>query len=309
MKRIFFAALALVSIATSAATLAPVQLINPAGSTSGQAIVSTGASSAPAWGGVGLNGIAPVAANTVIGNTTGSTATPTAVSISGCNGAAQALQYTSGSGFGCNSGIATSGTNSNITSLVGLTTPITTASGGLGANNGSANGVPVFSSGTATVTATTGSGSVVLGTSPTIGTPNIQGVTNGSTAVAGQVGQTLTNSASGVSLTSGVSANCTSVSLTAGDWDVRGNAYFSPAGTTTQAQIAAGINTTSATLPAIPNYSVLTLSIPAGDVESLVTPTQIVNVSSTTTAYVVVNATFSTSTETASCFITARRIH
>jgi hypothetical protein len=309
MKRVLAILFALYAATAAAATLVPVQMFSPAGSTAGQAIVSTGASTAPTWGGVGLNGIAPVAANTLLGNVTGATAAPTAVAIAGCNGAGQALQYTSASGFGCNSNIATAGANSNITSLSGLTTPLGTAAGGLGANNSAANGVAVFSNGTATVTATTGSGSVVLNTSPTIATPTIQGVTNASAAVAGQVGQVLTNSTSGVSLTSGTTANCTSVSLTAGDWDIRGNAYFNPAGTTTQSQIAAAVNTTPATLPSIPNYSVLTLSIPAGDVESLIAPTQIVNVSGASTAYLVVNATFATSTETASCFITARRVH
>lgn len=56
-----------------------------------------------------------------------------------------------------------------------FTTPVPTASGGLGANNGTATGVPVFSAGTATVTAVTGSGAPVLGTSPSIATPTITG--------------------------------------------------------------------------------------------------------------------------------------
>jgi hypothetical protein len=168
MKKILCALAALTSSIAFAATTVPVQLLNPTGSSSGQAIVSTGASSAPAWGGVGLNGIAAIGANTLIGNATGSSATPTAVSVTGCNGAAQALQWTNGTGFGCNSSIATSGSNANITALTGLTTPITTAQGGLGANNGSASGVPVFSSGTATVTAVTGSGAPVLANSPTL---------------------------------------------------------------------------------------------------------------------------------------------
>lgn len=47
--------------------------------------------------------------------------------------------------------------------------PVSTANGGLGAANGSANGVPVFNAGTSTVTAATGTGSPVLGTGPQIG--------------------------------------------------------------------------------------------------------------------------------------------
>lgn len=50
MKKILPILLALaVSAAAVSATLSPVQLLNPAGSTSGQAILSTGASTAPSW--------------------------------------------------------------------------------------------------------------------------------------------------------------------------------------------------------------------------------------------------------------------
>ncbi|WP_155634372.1 hypothetical protein [Burkholderia stagnalis] len=51
MKHIIAAvSLALASAVSWAATLAPIQMLNPAGSTSGQAILSTGPSTAPAWG-------------------------------------------------------------------------------------------------------------------------------------------------------------------------------------------------------------------------------------------------------------------
>lgn len=63
----------------------------------------------------------------------------------------------------------------SVTGAPVFTTPVPTASGGLGANNGTATGVPVFSAGTATVTAATGSGAPVLGTSPSIATPTITG--------------------------------------------------------------------------------------------------------------------------------------
>jgi len=137
MKRILGAALALFASAAFAATTVPVQLLNPAGSTAGQVVVSAGASTPPAWGGIGLSGIAAIAANSLIGNATNATAGVTAVTVTGCNGAAQALQWTNGSGFGCNSAVATSGANSNITSLAGLTTALSIAQGGTGANTAS----------------------------------------------------------------------------------------------------------------------------------------------------------------------------
>lgn len=56
--------LALFAASVHAATLVPIQLLNPAGSTSGQTILSTGASTSPAWGSVSatsLTGTLPVA--------------------------------------------------------------------------------------------------------------------------------------------------------------------------------------------------------------------------------------------------------
>jgi len=303
------------------ATTVPVQLLNPTGSNSGQAIVSTGASSAPAWGGVGLNGIAAIGANTLIGNATGSSATPTAVAVTGCNGAAQALQWTSGTGFGCNSNIATAGANANITSLTGLTTPLGTWGGGLGANNSAANGVPVFSSGTATVTATTGTGAPVLATSPTITTPAIVGPTNGSAAAAGNVGEVIcaqvtnggsptgcaTNSSTPVSISTGVSTNVTSITLTPGNWRVWGQVLTIPAGTTTQSSVAGGINSTSGSFVGVAAEFVLPFSAPAGQAVGGALDPMPIRVTTNTTYYLVVNAAFAVSTNTAIGFIAAQR--
>lgn len=122
MKKIIGIFLALVSAAAFGTTTVPVQLLNPTGSASGQTIVSTGASTAPGWSTLGLSGLSAISANTLVGNATGSSAAPTAVAVTGCNGAAQALQWTSGTGFGCNSNIATAGANTNITSLASGTT-------------------------------------------------------------------------------------------------------------------------------------------------------------------------------------------
>lgn len=263
MKRLFalFIAAA-ISISASAATLLPIQLLNPAGSSSGQAIVSTGASSAPAWGGVPVGGLAAIASNSVIANATNSSAIPTAVTVTGCNGAAQALQWTNGTGFGCNSAIATSGANSNITSL----------------------------------------------SSPTITTPNIVGVTSGSAAAAGSVGETLSATGTAVSLTSGTPVNCTSKALNAGDYDVWGNAVISAAATTIFQNAFIGINTTSATQPASPNYSFLSgITFSANATYSNVAPQQPINLSSAGTVFLVITPAFTTSTATATCTIFARR--
>ena len=101
-------------------------------------------------GGIPPASLSPQAANTILGNVTGTTAAPTAVPVPGCNGAAQALQSTNGSGFGCNSNIATAGANANITSLTGLTTSLSTGQGGTGLANLTVHGV-VLGEGTAPV--------------------------------------------------------------------------------------------------------------------------------------------------------------
>lgn len=106
MKRLFIAALLALSSIAFGATTVPVQLLNPSGSTSGQAIVSTGATSAPAWGGIGVSGIAAIAANTVLANVTGSSASPAAFAMPGCSASGNSLNYTSGTGFTCATGYA-----------------------------------------------------------------------------------------------------------------------------------------------------------------------------------------------------------
>lgn len=233
------------------ATTSPVQLINPTGSTAGQAIVSTGSSSAPAWGNVALSGISSIAANTVVGNFTGSSAAPSAATIPSCSSTANVLQYTSGTGFSC------------------LTT---------------------------------------LFSSPTITTPNITGVTNGSNATGGSVGEFPAANTAGTSMSSTVAANCTALSLTAGDWDVWGNVVFSPAGGTVLTNIVSGITTTAATLPAAGSYAQVQGTLGTGTSQSLPAPMQRINVTSTTTVYLIGYASFTTSTMTCSGWMWARRV-
>lgn len=103
--------LALFSVSCAATTLGPIQFLNPAGSTSGQAIVSTGSSTAPAWTNVSATSLAAQAANTVVANVTGSSASPTAFPMPSCSTANSALKYTSGTGWACGTTYAlTSGT-------------------------------------------------------------------------------------------------------------------------------------------------------------------------------------------------------
>lgn len=80
---------------------------------------------------------------------------------------------------------------------------------------------------------------------------NAAGTTTNDNAVAGRPGEFISSSVpvgSAVALTSGAAANVTSISLTAGDWDVGGVIDHGIAATTSVTQVNSGISLTSATL-------------------------------------------------------------
>ena len=79
----------------------------------------------------------------------------------------------------------------------------------------------------------------------------LQGVTNGSDAPPGQIGEVISSvvQPGAVTLTSTVAANIASISLSPGDWDVHGEIWLS-VGTGAPVNVVGAINTVSATLPA-----------------------------------------------------------
>lgn len=68
---------------------------------SGQVLVSNGASSFPSFQELAPADFGDIAANTVLGNDTGSTGPVEALPLPSCSGTGESLNYTSGSGFGC----------------------------------------------------------------------------------------------------------------------------------------------------------------------------------------------------------------
>jgi hypothetical protein len=135
---------------------------------------------------------------------------------------------------------------------------------------------------------------------------SLTGVVNGSNAAAGEIGEYITSQilfAASVALTTTVVANVTSISLTAGDWDVSGYVGHTLTGSTTA--VLASISSTSATL----NGEDFVLVIPAltGSVQNALTTTRI-SISATTTVYLVTSATFSSGTAKAYGRIRARRV-
>ncbi len=142
----------------------------------------------------------------------------------------------------------------------------------------------------------------------------IPGTTTNDNASAGNVGEYISASKGAgatVALTSTVTADVLSISLTAGDWDVSGNVLFSlAAGTTVTAQ-QGGISLTSATLPAggLSNdrsgFSGMTATADYASQQTLGVVR--VSIASTTTVYLVARAEFAVSTMDAYGFIGARR--
>lgn len=118
------------------------------------------------------------------------------------------------------------------------------------------------------------------------------------------------SSGSAVSLTSGTYANITSISLTAGDWDITGVVAITTPGTTTITYINYGVSTSSATAGSLGQMGSLTsnTNIAATVDFTAAVPVTRLSLASTTTVYLVSRASFAVSTASAYGVIRARRV-
>jgi len=155
----------------------------------------------------------------------------------------------------------------------------------------------------------------VGGTLAVTGVATSAGVVDGSAAAAGTLGEFVGSKiaiGAAVGLTTATPANVTSISLTAGDWDVRGLVNYTAAAATVAAGSlwVAGINTTTATIPVdgteaqIGAFAITTTAFKTGS--GLVEVH--INVTTMTTIYLVAEATFSAGTVAAYGSIAARRV-
>jgi hypothetical protein len=133
----------------------------------------------------------------------------------------------------------------------------------------------------------------------------IAGVINGSNAAAGQVGEFITaDRLTNLALTTNVTTNIVSVSLTAGDWDVSGNLYLSTSAGCSQFQVATN-PTQGSSWSGFAEVAATGAAALAGG--ALATGTVRLSLTVTTTVWLTAQATFTSGTCNAQGTLNARR--
>jgi len=158
-----------------------------------------------------------------------------------------------------------------------------------------------------TVAATAAAGTTQLATTAFVR----NGTTTNDSALSGQVGEFVSSTVlvgSAVSLTTNTAANVTSVSLTAGDWDCRGNVVY--ALSVSASNIQAWVSAASATQPTSPNAGAYTVYVGGTyDTGSIVqSGTARESLATTTTVYLGGFAGFTSGTAGAYGFLGCRRM-
>lgn len=246
----------------------------------------------------------------VVGNTSPTLVTPTlgaalATSINGniFTTGTYTLTGTAGKTLTFNNTLTLSGTDSSTLNIG--------TGGTLGTN-------AFLSTAFAPLASPTFTGTVTIPTGSQITKPNIIGTATNDDASAGSVGEILTGSlasASATSLTTATTKTITSVSLTAGDWDVFAVGYLRVSATTSVTEYDCSISSTNNTgdfgvgnwVGNIGPATVYGTSAALGDIVVTI-PLVRKSLASTTTVYLVCAGTFTVSTMTSYGKITARRV-
>lgn len=145
-------------------------------------------------------------------------------------------------------------------------------------------------------------------------TLGITGTTTNNNANTGAVGEYVSSTVlvgAAVPLTTATAADITSISLTAGDWDVWGTVVTNPNAATTQTVIVGWVSSTSATIPTAPNEGgehSLNVAIAAGQTIILSCGMRRFSLSGTTIIYLSIFSAFAVNTNAGYGFIGARRM-
>ena len=142
----------------------------------------------------------------------------------------------------------------------------------------------------------------------------LQGVTDGSAAASGFVGQVISSTVavgSAVALTTNTISNVTSISLPAGEWYVNGQVDYRAGATTSITVLTQGISQTSAALGGQDTFSrsVMAAVVPTAAVDfGIPVRGQRIVLTATTTIFLIAAGTFTVSTLSAYGTIEARRV-
>jgi hypothetical protein len=170
----------------------------------------------------------------------------------------------------------------------------------------STNAVSSLATANSGVLVTSGSGVPSIATTIPGGVATV-GIINAGNATAGNIGEVISSSvvgASAVTLSNSAAiSNITSISLSAGDWDVYGNVLLTST-TNALTGFIGWISTTSATQP---DPSLETSGAFGGGTQGAPVPYQRINISSTTTVYLSALCTATSGTSKACGNIYARR--
>ena len=195
-------------------------------------------------------------------------------------------------------------TTGGVTSFNGRAGAVTLQASDVTGVGGALLASPTFTGTPAAPTAAPGTSTTQLATTQFVRV----GVTDGSNAAAGQVGEYQTaslGSASAVVVTNSIAANVVAVSLSPGDWEVTGLVGYTPAAATITA-LSAYTSAISGALPT--SDSVFSPPVLAGGGTIVPTPVDRFNVSVTTSVYLMAYAAFSAGTLKAYGQISARRM-
>jgi hypothetical protein len=145
----------------------------------------------------------------------------------------------------------------------------------------------------------------------------LEGTTTNDSASAGYVGEHVSSEVgvgTAVGLATATPTTVTSISLTAGDWDVSGVLAFAHIGTTDWTLLVAGVSLTNNTFPSLADaeltrvQNVKDAGTTGTNHPTLGLPPCRVSVNATTTVYLVAQATFSAGSTGGYGYIRARRV-